>query len=195
MTCESVNSGLDPRVRRTRKLLADALRSLSQEKRFAEISVQDIAERATVNRATFYAHYTGKEDLAANAFKNDLHTAVLNRFPEKPALTFDNVVAMSVVIFEFLGCITTGCPRAAEELQDILGSTLQQMLYTSFEAWCSSSKHFKDFFPGSSKETVATVLSWGIYGGASHWVRSDRSVSAADMSREVVAILMPHPKA
>jgi AcrR family transcriptional regulator len=47
---------MDPRVRRTRKLLQDALRSLLFERRFSRISVQDIAERATVNRATFYAH-------------------------------------------------------------------------------------------------------------------------------------------
>src|SRR5215472_14064182 len=41
----------DPRQKRTRKLLQDALRELLQEKPFEEILVQDIAEAATVNRA------------------------------------------------------------------------------------------------------------------------------------------------
>ncbi|MBI4304912.1 MAG: TetR family transcriptional regulator, partial [Chloroflexi bacterium] len=45
----------DPRVKRTRKLLHDAFDSLLSEKSFEAITVQDIAERATVNRATFYA--------------------------------------------------------------------------------------------------------------------------------------------
>jgi AcrR family transcriptional regulator len=50
----------DPRIRRTRKLLQGALGSLMQNKSFDEISVQDITEAATVNRATFYDHYTDK---------------------------------------------------------------------------------------------------------------------------------------
>ena len=51
---------LDPRIRRTRKLLQDALRKLLAEKEFDKISVQDITEAATLNRATFYAHYADK---------------------------------------------------------------------------------------------------------------------------------------
>jgi AcrR family transcriptional regulator len=51
---------LDPRIRRTRDLLQNALRRLLQEKEFDKISVQDITEAATLNRATFYAHYPDK---------------------------------------------------------------------------------------------------------------------------------------
>ena len=49
--------GVDPRVKRTRKLLQQAFLELFQEKGFAAISIQDITERATANRATFYAHF------------------------------------------------------------------------------------------------------------------------------------------
>ncbi len=52
--------GVDPRVKRTRKLLQQAFLELFQEKGFAAISIQDITERATVNRATFYAHFQDK---------------------------------------------------------------------------------------------------------------------------------------
>ena len=48
---------IDPRVTRTRKLLLDAFVSLQAEKAFDDITVQDIATRATVNRATVYAHF------------------------------------------------------------------------------------------------------------------------------------------
>jgi hypothetical protein len=48
---------LDPRVRRTRQLLQKALQKMLQQKEFEEISVQDITEAATVNRATFYDHF------------------------------------------------------------------------------------------------------------------------------------------
>ena len=56
----------DPRVKRTRKLLQDALLELLTEKNFDAITVQDIAERSTINRATFYAHFADKYALFAS---------------------------------------------------------------------------------------------------------------------------------
>jgi AcrR family transcriptional regulator len=53
----------DLRVRRTRKMLMQALIELTIEKGFAAITVQDLVERAMVNRATFYRHYADKYDL------------------------------------------------------------------------------------------------------------------------------------
>ena len=60
---------LDPRIVRTRQLLREALVSLLEEKDFEVITVQDIADRATVNRATVYAHYQDKYDLLADAIR------------------------------------------------------------------------------------------------------------------------------
>ena len=51
---------LDPRVKRTRGLLLKSFGDLLAEKSFDAITVQDIAERSTINRATFYAHYVDK---------------------------------------------------------------------------------------------------------------------------------------
>jgi len=53
----------DLRVRRTRKMLMQALIELTIEKGFSAVSVQDIADRAMINRATFYRHYVDKHDL------------------------------------------------------------------------------------------------------------------------------------
>src|SRR5437762_11232882 len=67
----------DPRIRRTRQLLQSALGTLMRNKSFDEISVQDITETATVNRATFYDHYADKyallEALVAGSFHMLLH--------------------------------------------------------------------------------------------------------------------------
>jgi AcrR family transcriptional regulator len=63
----------DPRIRRTRKLLQGALESLMQSKSFDEISVQDITEAATVNRATFYDHYTDKYALLEAMIASGFH--------------------------------------------------------------------------------------------------------------------------
>lgn len=59
---------LDPRVRRTRKMLREALVDLIPEKGYDAITVQDITDRATLNRSTFYLHYSDKDDLLARGF-------------------------------------------------------------------------------------------------------------------------------
>jgi AcrR family transcriptional regulator len=53
----------DLRVRRTRKLLTQALIEGTVEKGFAALTVRDITRRAMVNRSTFYRHYLDKYDL------------------------------------------------------------------------------------------------------------------------------------
>lgn len=53
----------DLRVRRTYKLLSQALMSLLLEKSFEEIYVTDICERAMVHRTTFYKHFEDKYHL------------------------------------------------------------------------------------------------------------------------------------
>ena len=51
---------VDPRVKRTRQLLQRAFLELFEEKGIESIGIQEITDRATVNRATFYAHFPDK---------------------------------------------------------------------------------------------------------------------------------------
>jgi AcrR family transcriptional regulator len=59
----------DLRVRRTRKLLQQALIEGTMEKGFAALTVRDITERAMVNRSTFYRHYLDKYDMLEQHMK------------------------------------------------------------------------------------------------------------------------------
>ena len=63
MTESSNPKKADLRVRRTYKLLSQALMSLLLEKPFEEIFVTDICERAMVHRTTFYKHFEDKYHL------------------------------------------------------------------------------------------------------------------------------------
>src|SRR4051794_25483787 len=56
---------IDPRIRRTRQMLFSALDELLVEKGFDAITMQDLAERSTVNRGTIYAHFQDKFGLLA----------------------------------------------------------------------------------------------------------------------------------
>lgn len=66
---------MDPRITRTRTLLQDALLSLARERDLDEIAIADIADRATINRSTFYQHYADKETLLADALDEQARRA------------------------------------------------------------------------------------------------------------------------
>ena len=63
----------DRRSRRTRQLLGAALAELMREKRYDDITVQDILDRSGIGRSTFYAHYTDKEDLVISEIARLIH--------------------------------------------------------------------------------------------------------------------------
>ena len=59
---------VDRRVRRTQKAIRDAFISLVLERGYDHVLIEEIAERADIGRATFYAHYSDKDDLFAQLF-------------------------------------------------------------------------------------------------------------------------------
>ncbi|WP_028402135.1 TetR/AcrR family transcriptional regulator C-terminal domain-containing protein [Ectobacillus panaciterrae] len=53
----------DPRILRTRQLIKDAFVELLEEMDLQKITVNRLAERATINRVTFYLHYRDIPDM------------------------------------------------------------------------------------------------------------------------------------
>jgi len=53
----------DRRTRRTQHSLTHAMVNLITEKRFDDITVQNLIDRADIGRSTFYSHFRDKEDL------------------------------------------------------------------------------------------------------------------------------------
>ena len=54
---------MDRRIRKTKKAIQEALADLMLEKDLPHITVQAVADRADIHRATFYSHYTDVYDL------------------------------------------------------------------------------------------------------------------------------------
>ena len=79
----SSREAVDLRVRRTRKLLREAVIALSREKGFEQVTVSDITERAMVNRATFYRHYQDKYDLVETCVRELLDNLPLPQLEGK----------------------------------------------------------------------------------------------------------------
>ncbi|HLW02541.1 MAG TPA: TetR/AcrR family transcriptional regulator [Ktedonobacterales bacterium] len=73
----------DRRSERTRRMLEEALVSLMLERRYADLTVQDILDRANIGRSTFYAHFWDKDDLLAASMAHMIET--LNRQVDQSA--------------------------------------------------------------------------------------------------------------
>jgi AcrR family transcriptional regulator len=106
----------DLRVRRTQANLREALIDLIEEKGFDAVTVGDIAERAMVNRATFYRHYPDKYALVTGIFEEAI-TQMLREIPlpesleaitsasgasERKAEQLDAALAVWSALFEHL---------------------------------------------------------------------------------------------
>ncbi|WP_020429115.1 TetR/AcrR family transcriptional regulator, partial [Paenibacillus riograndensis] len=61
----------DLRILRTKQSIRTAFIALIQEKGYEAITIQDIADRAMINRNTFYLHYENKPDLL-NTYMDEL---------------------------------------------------------------------------------------------------------------------------
>lgn len=81
---------IDPRVRRTHRILQQALVSLILEKDYASISIKEITDRADVAYITFFRHYNGIDELLMEVLDEGLaellrHIETLAGKSEDPA--------------------------------------------------------------------------------------------------------------
>ncbi|WP_187274356.1 TetR/AcrR family transcriptional regulator [Paenibacillus sp. N3.4] len=92
----SSSQRIDPRVLRTRQLIRDAFIELLQEIELERITVNRIAERATINRVTFYLHYRDIPHMLerlADDMVNNIH-AILKEIPNPPGFNMQIMVKM-----------------------------------------------------------------------------------------------------
>ena len=73
----------DRRVRRTKKLLTQALTELMQQKQVKEITVTELTDLADMNRGTFYLYYKDIFDMLEHIEDNMFQA--LNEILDEPA--------------------------------------------------------------------------------------------------------------
>ncbi len=74
--------GIDKRILRSRKALLCALPIVLVEKPLEHVTVREIAEKAGINRKTFYAHYTTPKELHDD-LAHEVADAVIRRMSER----------------------------------------------------------------------------------------------------------------
>lgn len=97
-----MSRAIDRRAARTRKALHQALLTLMLRKGYEALSMQDIIEEADVGRSTFYAHFTGKEDLLRSGFqllREELKEAQ-SALPGTAGAPHDDPLSFSTAMFE-----------------------------------------------------------------------------------------------
>jgi len=182
---------LDPRVVRTRQLLQKALKELLGEGRFSEITVQDITERATVNRATFYAHFEDKYALLEDMLASDLRNALIARIQPGSPFDHSHVRTFAMAVIEFLGNIHSGCTHK-REFGPLLDTTMQGTVQEFLTMWMSHAPD-SDLKRGQSNEIVATVFSWAFYGAGMRWAREAKRPPLEAFTDDVMATLSLSP--
>jgi AcrR family transcriptional regulator len=90
----------DERVRRTHQRLGSALVELIQEKSVDDVTVQEVLDRASVGRSTFYLHFRGTDDLLLSQLEGFLEMMSTSLSVRKEA---SNRVVPVTEMFEHIG--------------------------------------------------------------------------------------------
>jgi AcrR family transcriptional regulator len=161
---------MDPRIARTRQSLQAALFELARERGLDEITVADIAERAGVNRSSFYQHYSDKDTLLADAIDAVAETAgtdlsgITDITPDPPAVLVEylrHVDENAAVYGRIFG--DHGSPAAVARLGSRIRSIVIDAVTTSHA----------DAFGDIPSDVLAAGLSGSTLGVIEAWLSRD----------------------
>jgi AcrR family transcriptional regulator len=179
----------DPRIRKTRQLFHDALLQLLGSKSFDDISVQDIADVATLNRATFYDHYTDKFALLEALITGGFHKVLGERSVRYDGICPSAARAIILAACDYLATLRdsqSGCQRRSnvEALEDAaMIAAIRRVLAEGLERHTS--------LPEERRAMQAAAASWAIYGAVKEWLNMPDRPSAEEIVPEIVALVTP----
>jgi AcrR family transcriptional regulator len=181
---------LDLRVRRTHKFLQEAMIELINEKGFEAITVGDIAERAMINRATFYRHYLDKYDLVAKIFEettnhlietmNPLHQDPEQKYKQYPpelwVQFFAHIAEYAQLYRAMLG--KNGSPWFAARMRE---HTIKLMI-DSEDIIKQHMEPHQQTDPTMPTDLPLTQLSHVLIGTIVWWLESDKNYTPTQMA-------------
>lgn len=163
----------DRRVRRTRNALGDALLALIQEKKFADITVQQVLDRAGVGRSTFYKHFQDKDDLFLSDLEDffEAFSTLLIRYKET-----SKRVAPVRELFSHVGENRNlhSALAAADKLQDF-----QEMAQEYFARGIA--QRLQQLGSPSQSAATAQALAGSLLSLMTWWLRSGSKSSPEEM--------------
>jgi AcrR family transcriptional regulator len=178
---------LDPRIRRTRQLLQDALKRLLEEKEFDKISVQDITEAATLNRATFYAHYTDKFALLGELIRVSFLQLLAQRNARFDGTCSSAFQVILLAVCDYLVEVQKSLSSQQHQFEPFVEATvidqIRLVLLDGFRQHPTDRR-----IPA---EMIAATASWAIYGAVKQWVNTANREPAEEFVRVAVELVQP----
>lgn len=181
---------LDPRVKRTRQLLEQSFLELLTEKDFQSVTVQDIAARATVNRATFYAHFEDKFALVDHIIRKSFQKALQRKLLSDADFSLDNLRLLILTVCEYLEQLNNHqCNSRNEQFEPLKEKEIQRQLYHLVLRWIIQLQKDKQT-PLTAPEVTASAISWAIFGAGLYWSRSSEKSSIEEVSDQVLSLII-----
>ena len=178
---------LDPRIRRTRQLLQGALRDLLPKRSFDEISVQEIADAATVNRATFYDHYADKfallDAMVAGGFHQLLHARQIQYDGTCPAAARAVIEATC----DYLAQIRAEHPDCGDK--SAFEPLIDAAITKAIRGILNGPPDISPIASSPHSDMSRTAASWAIYGAARQWSLSPERIPVAEVVPQILALV------
>ncbi len=176
---------LDPRVKRTRHLLEQAFFEVASEKGFQSVSVQDITEKAGVNRATFYDHFTDKYELLDYSVRQSFRQEIEKRMLNVCTYSTDNLRAVIIAVCEYIVTANSHCNPPSQQFEQVLETQVKLQVQELIQKWLE--KFESDIDP----KMTSTAASWAIYGLAIQWShdKNKKRPSAEKFADEVLPLI------
>jgi len=171
----------DPRIRRSRNMLMEALAKLLTKKEFDDISIQEIAAEATLNRATFYLHYPDKDALLQAM--TDLRFRDLM---ERRGISFTDcngaLRAIALGVCDYLA-ESTSCPGQLAQIP------LEGSIIPVVEGMFKEGLSRHGIAPGVDAALLATTAAWAVFGAARRWFQTTDRIPAEEMAAKIEAMV------
>lgn len=180
------NEKEDPRVTRTRNLILGAFTELLIEKGFQSLTVQDITEKAGINRATFYKkHFTDKYALLNYSIQQMFRQEIEKRMLDACHYSDENLKALIVMVCDFVSNANSHCRPANPQFESLVEAQVKNQLQGLLQVWLEKEGSAID------PKTAATAASWAIYGLVLQWTRdkSRKKPSAENFADQVLPLI------
>lgn len=182
---------VDPRVKRTRRLLEQSFLELLEEKGFQSTTVRHITDRATVNRATFYAHFEDKYALLDHVIHESFEQMLQSKLSPDSDFSLDNLRLLILTVCEFLEQFNSQHRiSSSKQLGPLIEGEVQSLVYDLVIRWINQ-LHADGAQRPATAEVTASATSWAIFGAAVHWSRNGGGHSAEEISSQVLSLLAP----
>jgi AcrR family transcriptional regulator len=173
----------DPRILRSRRMLMEALVRLLNHKEFEDISIQEITDEATLNRATFYLHYPDK-----NALLQAMTAARFRDLIARRGLSFTDcdgaLRAIALGVCDYLA-ETTGCPAQLAKMP------LEGSIIPVVEGMFLEGAAHHETAPGVDSALLATTAAWAIFGAVRRWFQTPDRIPAEEMAAKIETMVKP----